>query len=532
MKRFGITLLALALSVSLLTGCSVTPSDWFSFLTGEETQTEDPATEQQLEKAPEMAQDAVLEETESLDVLRLAYQKSYGLNPFTTESLCNRAIFSLLYEPLYLVNAAFEAEPVLAKTTTVSEDAKTTTITLQSGVTFHNGKPLTAQDVVYSFTQAKAGSYYGNRFIHIDEVTASDANTVVITTDTAYEAVSLLLDFPIIPENTGAQPVPPGTGPFVYDASLRLEPFADWWQDQLPIACDAVELTVCDTSADIRDQFEYGNVNLVWSDPNAAAFASFHNDSESWYAPTTVMQYISFNTNKKAFSNSHVRSCITYAIDRETIVVEDMHGSAEAASLPASPLAACYDKGLAAKYDYDLDDFQAVLDAGQIQDYTADGILDVYHKGYSVPLSGTMIVSAGNTQRRLTATRIADALNDLGFDITVSVLEPDAFSNALRYGNYDLYYGEIRLSANFDLGSFFRNGGSASYGGLVSGSAVSLCGNMLENSGNAYDLHKRVMDQGYICPVVFKSYTVYTTRGAADDLSPALDWVIHSEPAE
>ena len=62
-------------------------------------------------------------------------------------------------------------------------------------------------------------------------------------------------------------------------------------------------------------------------------------------------------------------------------MTEDMHGSAEAASLPASPLAACYDKGLAAKYDYDLDDFQAVLDAGQIQDYTADGIFRIQQEG-------------------------------------------------------------------------------------------------------------------------------------------------------
>ncbi len=523
------TLTALGLSLCLLTGCSSASGDWFTFFTGEETQVEAPAETPSTEKQPEMAQDAVLEETETLDVLRLAYQKSYGLDPFTTQSLCNRAILPLLYEPLYVINARFEAEPVLAARTEVSEDARTTTITLQKGVRFHNGKPLTAQDVVYSFTQAKASDYYGNRFIHIDEVVATDASTVTVTTDTACEAIDLLLDFPIVPENSAGQNI--GTGPFVYDASLRLERFADWWQEELAIPCEAVELTLCDTSADIRDQFEYGQVNLVWSDPNSAAFASFHNDSESWYSPTTIMQYVGFNTNKKAFSNAHVRACITYAIDRETIVVEDMGGSAEAASLPASPLSAFYDKGLAAKYDYDLDDFHAVLEAGQIQDYTADGILDVYHKGYSVPLEGTMIVSAGNTQRRLTAERIANDLNDLGFAITVKVLDSDAYASALRYGNYDLYFGEIRLSANFDLGSFFRNGGSVAYGGLSNGTALSLCESLLENRGNAYDLHKRVMDQGYLCPIVFKSYTVYTTRGAARDLSPALDWVIHAEPA-
>ena len=56
---------------------------------------------------------------------------------------------------------------------------------------------------------------------------------------------------------------------------------------------------------------------------------------------------------------------------------------------------------------------------------------------------------------------------------------------------------------------------------------MNLCYDMLENSGNAYDLHKWVMDKGMVIPVLFKSYAVYTTRGAAQNLSPAVDWVIH-----
>ncbi len=528
MKKRFCAILALVLSCSLLTGCSNTGfslKDLATYLAGQEVEQEPEITEQEPEK--EMAAESVLESTEYLDVLQLAYQESYGLNPFTTESLCNRAILSLLYEPLYLVNGQFEAEPVLAAETAVSDDGRTTTITLRSGVTFHTGKALSAQDVVYSYQMARESDYYGNRFIHVDEVTAQDGRTVVFTTDTAYESLALLLDFPIVPADSADQPVPPGTGPFVYDPSYDLQPFADWWRDDFIIPCQSVSLTPCTTAADIRDKFEYNDVNLVWTDPNSAAYATFHSDSETWYAPTTVMQYIGFNSNKKAFSNAAVRACITYAIDRDAIVVEDMKGNAEAATLPASPLADCYDKGLAAQYDYDLEDFQAMLTDAQIQDYTGDGILDVYYKGYSVPLEGTMIVCAGNTQRRLTANRIAEDLNTLGFHITVEVLDEERFRDALLYNNFDLYYSEMRMSANFDLGSFFRNGGSAAYGGMESGTAVSLCASMLENSGNAYDLHKRVMDQGYLCPVLFKSYAVYTTRGAAEDLEPALDWVIH-----
>ena len=531
MKSRLILLLALLLTITLLCGCSKISGEAITeFITGEEAEPEEvpeELPEADAEQEPEMAAEAVLQDVETLEVLRLAYQESYGLNPFTTTSLCNRAILPLLYEPLYLVNSRFEAEPVLAETTEVSEDGRTTTITLRSGVTFHNGKALTAQDVVHSYEAAKASPYYGNRFYHIEAVEALDGKTVIVTTDITYENVALLLDFPIVQLQTAEQPVPTGTGPFIYDDSYRLERYDRWWQETWTIPCSAAELTPCDTAADIRDQFEYNNVNLVWTDPNSAAYATFHNDSESWYSPTTVMQYIGFNSNKKALSNSAVRACLTYAIDRETIVTEDLGGSALAATLPASPLSPCYDSGLAASYAYDLEAFQALLNEAQIMDYTADGILDVYYKGYAVPLEFDMLVSAGNTQRRTTADHIAEELNKLGFSITVKVVDHESFEEALRYGNFDLYFGEMRMSSNFDLGPFFRNGGSVAYGGMESGTALNLCAAMLENSGNAYDLHKRVMDQGYLCPILFKQYTVYTTRGAAQDLDPAIDWVIH-----
>ena len=85
----------------------------------------------------------------------------------------------------------------------------------------------------------------------------------------------------------------------------------------------------------------------------------------------------------------------------------------------------------------------------------------------------------------------------------------------------------MRLSANFDLGPFFRIYGPLAFGDLNSSMMETLCNNMLENSGNAYDLHKQVMEKGYLCPILFKSYAVYTTRGAADELSPGVDWVLH-----
>lgn len=533
MKHRLPALAALLLAITMLCGCSGFSMEKIgAFLSGkEETQVQDPTPTGEEDSAPkqEMASEAVMNEAEAPEVLQLAYQQEYGLNPFTTVSLNNRTILSLLYEPLFVVNGSFQAEPVLADHVEVSEDGLTTTITLRSGVKFHSGKTMTADDVLYSYELANASDYYGNRFYHFDTVTVQNARTLVITTKTSYENAALLLDFPIVREGTGEQEVPDGTGPFVYDDSLTLERFQDWWQTDWFLDYSAASLTLCTTATDIRDHFEYGQVNLVCTDPSSAAYATFHNDLELWSSPTTVMQYIGFNHNSKVFGVDAVRACITYVLNREQIVAEDLGGFGLPANLPISPLSSSYDAGLAADYGYSMSKFQQLLNDAEIRDYTQDGVLDVYVRDYSLPLEGTMIVNAASNQRVTTANRIAEALNNAGFHITAKPMEDEEYQRALKYQNFDLYYGEIRMSSNFDMGSFFRELGSANYGGLASGTGVNLCAAMLENSGNAYDLHKWVMDKGMICPVLFKSYAVYTTRGATPNLSPAVDWVIHGQ---
>ena len=527
-------ILAMAAALCLLCGCSdFDGSGLAEYLTGEETKQEQQEELQQETQTPEelpqqeMAAETVLEGVETLETLHLAYQPAFGLHPYENTSLNNQTVLCLLYEPLFVVNGNFEAEPVLAESISVSDDGLTAVITLRKDVRFHSGSRLTAADVLYSYELAKESPYYSSRFFHIVAFTEQEDGSLLIQTDTGYESIALLLDFPIVRKGTSASDVPDGTGPFIYDKTTTLKPFAGWWKAQWALPYGSVELTVCDTSADIRDQFEYGNVNLVCTDPNAPAYAAFHSDNELWSAPTTLMQYIGFNLDSDIYENSTIRAAITYAINRETIVAQELGGFALAATLPASPLADCYDTGLAADYQYDLQTFRAMLEDAQVKDYTEDGILDVYVDGYPETVGGKMIVSADSTQRVLTATRIAEELNALGFGIEVSVLDENDFRTALQYGRYDLYYGEVRLSSNFDLGPFFRIYGPLAFGDLNSSMMETLCNNMLENSGNAYDLHKQIMEKGYLCPVLFKSYAVYTTRGTAESLTPGIDRVLY-----
>ena len=109
-------------------------------------------------------------------------------------------------------------------------------------------------------------------------------------------------------------------------------------------------------------------------------------------------------------------------------------------------------------------------------------------------------------------------LNDLGFNITVKSMEYTEYKNALLQGNFDLYYGEVRLSPNFDLSPFFGATGTLNYGSLSDSTMMNLCSMALVNSGNTYNL--------------FKSYALYTTRGAVTEPTHYIDWFLPYTPEE
>ena len=527
MRRTLCALLALTLLLSLLSGCSGVDMSWFTdrFKSDSEAAA-DPAPAD----TPQQETTAVVTEVlTELETFGLAYQPDYGLHPYNCESLNNRVIFSFLYEPLFAVTQELEAVPILAKDYSVSGDGTVTTVTLQTGVRFHTGQPLTAEDVVYSLEQSRGTAYYGSRLRDVTAIEAIDEQTVVLTTTVAYDELPLLLDIPIIQKDSMEQEVPPGTGPYRFESAARLVRNTDWWQDSEPLVdYDELTLTSVSTTAEIRDNFEYENINMVLTDPNSSAYAGFHNDYELWEDATCILQYIGYNIGSRVFSNYGLRSAITYAIDRDAIVSDLMGGFATAATLPCQPSSKLYDARLALKYGYSMENFYLQLESASVEDMDHDGILDLYvpSLGYAVPVSGTMLVCATSYQRVQAATKIVNDLNELGFDLTLKSVDYEEYLSLLRAGNFDLYYGEVRLSPNFDLSPFFQSGGSLTYGSLADSTMQSLCNRMLVNSGNSYNLYQRLCERGYLTPVMFKNYAVYTTRGSVTEPAHYIDWLL------
>lgn len=503
MKRMIAGLLALSL---LLAGCAVSDSET-------ERTVYDPTTSTEILSGVEEPQ-----QPDAPERFALSYFPEAGFNPFSCGNLTNRTVLSLLYETLFLVTADFSVEPVLCESFTVSEDQQVYTLKLVEGVTFSDGTPLTAEDVVASIQEARQSRYYISRLEHISSLRAVDAQTVRIGLDLPYENLPLVLDIPILQKDTVEAEIPMGTGHYVlsslgadnyYLARSNGRSAAETPVVDIPI----ITLTPVSSSNEIRDSFEFGQTDLVCTDPNSTSSVGYHCNYEVWDCPTTVMQYLGFNRNHGLLSSRALRKTVTHVIDRTAIAVEIMRGYATPAILPCSPLSPFYDTALAKNYDMNVPLFRNALNESGVGGNRSD--------------PGVMLVCADSSTRVAAAQAVADTLEQYGLYVRVSALDHDSFIEALNDGKYDLYYGEVKLTSSFDLSAFFEEDGNLYFSGMGDEELVELCHAALENSGNYRELFDRIMEQGLICPILFKNYAVYMSRGSVSRLSPALDYVMH-----
>lgn len=446
----------------------------------------------------------------------LSYMPQYGLNPFTCTATINRALFSLMYESLFVVTQDFTASPVLCKRMESSSDGTFYRFYLLDNAKFSDGTPLTAEDVKASILAAEKSSMYDERLEHISSLYIPEAGILEITLNTAYENFALMLDIPVLKAATVEADRPTGTGPYrLQGQSLARNPH--WWGETHGVLdCDRIALSSAKESNDLRNHFEFGSTDLIYCDPNSTAAVGYRCDYEVWEAPTTIMHYLGFNLYSGWFINEEFRSAVTYAIDRDTFVNEIYGGFAQATPLPCSPSSPFHDSQLAEDYDYAPGKFKEALDSTGI-------LTDPQYDGHE----GRFLVCLDDPARVKLADRICKVLTDAGLRLTVTALERDQYEQALQNQNFDIYLGEVRLTTDFDLSEFFMKYGNLQYGSISNTGLVTLCTEALANSGSYSELHRQVLDFAPICPIVFKSYAIYVTRGKITNNTPGVDLVFH-----
>jgi peptide/nickel transport system substrate-binding protein len=157
-----------------------------------------------------------------------------------------RDIGVYLYEGLVTIDANYDVAPQLAERWTTSADGKTYTFHLRQGVQFHDGSPLTADDVVASVERFLAQSPRKADLSMIASTRAADANTVEIALSRPSAAFIALLAYPgpavaimpkkliqAVPAGKLPQTAAVGTGPYrlaewIPDKYVHLQRFAQY----------------------------------------------------------------------------------------------------------------------------------------------------------------------------------------------------------------------------------------------------------------------------------------------------------------
>ena len=448
------------------------------------------------------------EQTQVIDIpFQLAVYDQYSLHPILAENRANLALSSLLYEPLFELNAAFEAEGVLCDNWTVSEDGLIWTFSLHPGITFSDGTPLTGEIAAAAVNTARtAPSRYVSRLSGISAVSA-EGLTLTVTLSAPNGDLPVLLDIPIPLDNSDR---PLGTGRYVLrekDGNLSLAARTDHRSgNDLP--AEEIPLKSVSRSDELILSFESGDVALVDVDLMGTNSLGYSGSYETWDYATTSMLYLGFNTRSGLCRSTDVRRALALGIDRESIAQVDFARHAVPAELPVHPNSPLYDHQTAAALAYAPEELMTRLE--------------------ELHLSGrplTLLVNSENAARVHAAERIAQQLNWTGLAVSVEKLAFEDYTLALQRGEFDLYLGEVVLTADFDLSALLLPGGALNYGGWAEEELPALLSQFRASHGllrsiHAKSLYSFLAQEVPIAPICFKNGCVLTRWGRLSGLEP------------
>lgn len=244
-------------------------------------------------------------------------------------------IIALVHDTLTAPGAKENTVGRLASGWKSSDDLKTWRFTLAKGAAFHDGSPVTSDDVVWSLrrlrgTPAGAGRLPG---IRAENITADGRDTVVLVSDAANAELPLLtrLSTFVLKKNTPDKEVAkaPGTGPFrldwYRDGNARLLRNDTWYGGRVHL--DAIEVTMFENPQAMANALLGGQIDLASNvGAVAARTAASRKDIQLVRRPDDMAMPIVMRTADGPFADVRVREAMKLVVDRETMVKQVLSG--------------------------------------------------------------------------------------------------------------------------------------------------------------------------------------------------------------
>ena len=363
-------------------------------------------------------------------------QAPVGLDPHVVTAFSSFAVLSQIYDGLIETNADLQVEPALAESWEVSGDGLTYTFTLREGVTFHNGRALTADDVVYSYERIMdeaTGSPQASRFSQVSSAEAVDDTTVVFTLREPFAPFLVnTANLSVVPrevaETEDLNRVAVGTGPFtltevVPDTYVLLTAYPDYYREGQP-GVAAVRYNVVPEASTRAAGLRNGTYHLL-PDVDPATALTLENVPGVSILSTQDLAYslLGFNTTVAPFNDPRVREAVNLIIDRDEIVEAVYFGRA----VPGGPLSPglsdwAVDASTFGCYTPNVERARALLEEAGANDLSME------------------ILTFGTNKIVSDAAQVIQAqLIDAGLDVAVDVEEFGTFVQRWQNGDFDAF---------------------------------------------------------------------------------------------
>lgn len=396
-------------------------------------------------------------------------------------------VASLLSEGLVRYDASLRLQPRIARSWEVSPDGLTWTFRLREGVKWHDGTPVTADDVVFTVEKVRdpktiSVSYLSN-FDTLASIEALDETTVRATYKAPFADALESWTLPLIPRHLAGKDAdflagefsrhPVGCGPFRF---VRAEPGREivlaandgYWDGRPHL--DEIVLRV------IRDQrtaFQLlmrGELDLLVVAPDfwrAAREQDAGQRLKGEIAYQLTVWYIGWGDDgsNPFFGDARVRRAMVLALDRERFAQKALDGLARVAVGSYHPDSPWFDTTLK-PWPYDPAAARTLLDGAGWRDTDGDGVRD---RG-GAPFSFTLMIPASSQDLNdRVAAWVQDSLAKIGVRVAIEKLEWQAFQERRRAHKFQAAVASLIFMPAPDQFAVFHSSsiqGGFNYGGF------------------------------------------------------------------
>lgn len=435
MKKKSVTKILLSVMVLLV---SIAFCACGSDKSTKSSETDNSSSEQTTESATAANTEAGADASDTSCFVFGMTQEVSSVDPHSDTDAATRRVLFNVYEGLVKPTPDGDMIPAVASDYTISDDALVYTFTLRDGITFHDGNPVTVEDIKYSLERSAEIDGESSALSVISDITIVDDKTIQITLSEVNSEFIYNLTTPIAEQaNDATQATNPiGTGPYMISdfaegQYLKMKKYEGYWQENADYIDEAEFKFISDAQAAFLE-LQAGTIDAL----EHLTIDQVETLNEDYYIFETTMMLVHgffLNNESGPLQDVRVRQALNYAVDRDAINEFLFGGKSHLIQTHAYPtITTWYNADTEGTYTYDVEKAKELLaEAG-------------YADGFDLEIT----VPSNYTQHVGTAEILAEQLAVVGINVNINLIEWSSWLS-------DVYQGREYQSTviGFDISS-------------------------------------------------------------------------------